>query len=214
MLIETKTSSSKRKRMPYYKLAAEQRKASSSKSDKKAYAGILAEPMPKCTALTGPTGEEIDALIDSKFKALFAHYEIDRAEAFAGCPKMVVAWADLAWHLAREHVPGFSGPPRRPGRPATRKSDDVTLFMHVELLKRRDGLSERKAIKEIHSQNLVSGTEEVLLKRYNRAKPQFLFMSVVFDNVTDHPRIGKDGFLCALEDALSGDEKETILSPD
>ena len=58
-----------------------------SKSDKNDYPGILAEPMPKCTALTGPTGEEIDALIDSKFKALFAHYEIDAPEALESRPK-------------------------------------------------------------------------------------------------------------------------------
>jgi hypothetical protein len=184
------------------------------KNGKKAYTGILAEPMPKYMALAGPIDEEIGTLIDSKFKALFAHYEIDSAEAFQGGPKMAATWANLAWHLAREHVPGFSDPPRTRGRPATRKSDDVTLFMHVELLKRRDGLSERKAIKKIHSENVIPGTGEVILKRYNRAKPQFRPMSAVFDNMVDHPGIGKEGFVRALEGALSGDEKETFLSPD
>jgi hypothetical protein len=49
--------------MPYYNLAAEQEKASSSKTDKEPYAGLLAQPMPKWTILTGPTYEEIKALI-------------------------------------------------------------------------------------------------------------------------------------------------------
>jgi hypothetical protein len=168
--------------------------------------------MPKWTILTRPTEEEVKALIDEKFKALFAHYEIDPAGAFEGGPKMASAWANLAWHLAREHVPGFSGPPRRRGRPPTRKSDDVTLVMHVELLKRRDKLSERKAIKEISAQRLVSGTEDTLLKRYKSAKTQFVPMSLMFDNAAS--RIGRDGFLSALADALFGDEKDTILSPD
>jgi hypothetical protein len=178
----------------------------------KPYAGILAQPLPKWTILTRPTEEEVEALIDEKFKALFAHYEIDPAGAFDGGPEMATAWANLAWHLAREHVPGFSGPPRRRGRPPTRKLDDVTLVMHVELLKRRDKLSERKAIKTISDQRLVSGTEDTLLKRYKNAKTQFRPISVMFDNAAS--RVGKDAFLWALTDALFGDDKDTILSPD
>src|SRR5580704_11533798 len=115
------------------------------KSDKKPYAGILAEAMPKYTALTPPADGEVEALIDAKMKALFAHYRLDPTEAFEVGPKMAAAWANLAWHLARQHVPGFVGAPRGRGKPATRKHDDVTIVMHVELLKRRDGLSERKA---------------------------------------------------------------------
>jgi hypothetical protein len=101
--------------------------------------------MPKYTALTLPSDGEIDALIDTKMRALFAHYGLDSTDALEGGPKMATAWANLAWHLARQHVPGFIGAPRGRGRPATRKQDDVTIVMHVELLKRRDGLSERKA---------------------------------------------------------------------
>jgi hypothetical protein len=194
------------------KLPARQGKAMSNKLSKKPYARILAEPMPKWTALTGPSDEEFAALIDAKMKALFAHYEMDPACAFAGGPKMASAWANLAWHLAREHVPGFSGPPRKRGKPAMRKSDDATLIMHVELLKRRDKLSDRKAIKKIAAQNLISGTEQTLLQRYKRAKKLFLPISRFYDNVA--AALGSDALVHIMEEALSGDNKDTFLSPD
>lgn len=136
----------------------------------RAYSGILAEPMPKWGALTQPPENEVDELIDEKWKALFAHYGLDPTDAFELGPKKASAWANLAWHLARQHVPGFRHAPRKRGKPAERKSDDVTLFMHVELLKRRDRLSEHKAIQIIASQNIVSGSEGTLLQRYKRAK--------------------------------------------
>jgi hypothetical protein len=204
---------------PLSKLIADQRKASLSKSEKKPCAGILAQPMPKWTVLTRPTEEEVAALIDAKLKALFAHYEIDPAGAFEGGPKvasawanLACAWANLAWHLAREHVPGFSGPLRKRGRPATRKSDDVTLVMHVELLKRRDGLSDRAAIKKIAAQNLVSGTEQTLHQRYKRAKKQFVPMSRLYDIFAAAK--GRDALVRVMEESLSGDDKDTFLSPD
>ena len=64
--------------------------------------------MPQFTALTSPSDKELDTLIDMKLKALFAHYEINSTDAFEGGPKMAPAWANLAWHLAREHVPASS----------------------------------------------------------------------------------------------------------
>jgi hypothetical protein len=179
---------------------------------KKPYAGILAEPMPRWTALTQPTEKEIDAIIDQKFNALFAHYEIDPPRAVGFGPEWAMAWANLAWHLAREHVPGFRGAPRRPGKPALRKADDISLVMHVELLRRRDGLSDRKAIEKIAAGKLVSGTVDALRKRYARAKEKFRPMATMFDNTA--AGIGEEAFLRALEDALSGDEKERFLSPD
>src|SRR5260370_9744324 len=110
----------------------------------KAYSGILAEPMPKWTVLTRPSDEEIAEIIDEKWKALFVHYGIDSSAAFEpGRPEMASAWANLAWHLARNDVPGFRGAPRKPGGPATRKPDDVPLFMHGELLRIRDRPSDR-----------------------------------------------------------------------
>ena len=175
------------------------------------YSGILAEPMPTWGALTQPPENEVDELIDEKWKALFAHYGLDPTDAFELGPKKATAWANLAWHLARQHVPGFRHAPRKRGKPAERKSDDVTLFMHVELLKRRDCLSERKAIQIIASQNIVSRSEGALLHRYKRAKNLFRPMSEMFDRATS--AIGTDGFVSSLEDALAGDKKETILSP-
>jgi hypothetical protein len=190
---------------PLSKLIADQRKASSSKSDKKPYAGILAQPMPKWTVLTRPPEEEVAALIDAKLKALFAHYEIDPAGAFEGGPKMASAWANLAWHLAREHVPGFSGPRRKRGKPATRKSDNVTLVMYVELLKRRDKLKDRPAIKSIAAQQLVVGKEETLRKRYNNVKKAFAPISAVLDRWT--AVLGNEVLVQMMEKSLSGDEK-------
>jgi hypothetical protein len=177
----------------------------------KAYSGILAEPMPKWTVFTQPTASEIDELIDEKWRALFIHYRLDPTDAFEFGPKKASAWANLAWHLARQHVPGFRHPPRKRGRPAIRKPDDVALFMHVELLKRRDVLSDHQAIQKIANQNLVSGSEGALLQRYKRAKKLFRPMSEMFDNVVI--AIGKDGLVWSLEEALFRDKKETILSP-
>jgi hypothetical protein len=184
----------------------------SRKSDKKPYTGILAEPMPKFTILTRPTDEELAVLIDTKFKALFDHYEIESADAFEGGPRMASAWANLAWHLARDHVPGFIGAPRGRGKPATRRADDVSLVMHVELLKRRDGLSERKAVKSIAERNLVSGSEEALLKRYKNAKPVFAPMVAMFDSLAAAAK-GNDVFVRVMEESLFGDDKDTFLSP-
>jgi hypothetical protein len=191
---------------------ADQIKASSSKPDKKPYTGILAEPMPKWTTLTTPTDEEVHTLIDAKLKALLAHYEIDPADAFEAGPKLASAWANLAWCLAREHVPGFREPPRKRGLPAVRKFDDVTLVMHVELLKRRDGLSERKAIKMIAAQNIISGTEQTLLQRYKRAKTPFKPMSRMYDNIAAAK--GSNVLVKIMEEALTGDDKDLFLSPD
>lgn len=64
-------------------------KTSRSDLKDKAYSGILADPMPKWTALTQPTEKEIDELIDEKWKALFVHYGIDSSAAFEpGRPEM------------------------------------------------------------------------------------------------------------------------------
>lgn len=182
------------------------------KSDKKPYTGILAQPMPKYTVLSRPPDSEIDALIDAKMKALFGHFGLDPTDVYEGGPKMAAAWANLAWHLACQHVPGFANAPRGRGKPATRKQDDVTIVMHVELLKRRDGLSERKAIKHIADGNLVPGTEEALRKRYKTAKTTFAPMARMFDNMA--AAMGSDAFIQAMVDSFSGDGKDTFWSPD
>jgi hypothetical protein len=162
-------------------------------------------------SLLGPTDQEYQALIDAKMKALFVHYGLDPADAFEPGPKLAAAWYGLAWRLARDHVPGFTSPPRKRGRPPTRKSDDVTLALYVELLRRRDRLSDREAIRWIASQNLVSGTEPTLLQRYKRAKKQFAPMSRLFDNI--EARKGHSVFIRVMEESLSGDDKDSFLSP-
>jgi hypothetical protein len=181
------------------------------KLETKPYAGILAEPLPTWTRLTTPTDEEISTLLDKKLKALLEHYGINSRDAFKPGPKMAAAWANLAWRLARVHVPGFRGPPRKRGAPATRKSDDVTLVMHVELLKRRDGLSDRRAVKEIAAQHIIKGSEQTLLQRYKRTKNQFAPFAQLLDNITAVK--GSDAVVQVMEKALAGDDKETFLSP-
>jgi hypothetical protein len=180
-------------------------------SNKKAYAGILAEPIPKQTVLTGPGDQELGALIDAKIKALFAHYEIDPADAFEVGPKFASAWANRAWCLAREHVPGFRGPPRRRGRPPTRKSDDITLVLHIELVKWRENLSDRRAIKVIAGQSLVPGTEQTLRQRYKLAKAQFVPLSRMLKNIAAAK--GRDVLVRIMEESLFGEDKDTFLSP-
>jgi hypothetical protein len=84
--------------------------------------------------------------------------------------------------------------------------------MHVELLKRRDGLPDRKAIKKIAAQNLVSGTEQTLHQQYKRAKKQFVPMSRLYDNLAAAK--GRDALVRIMQESLSGDDKDTFLSPD
>lgn len=171
----------------------------------------MAEPVPGWTALTAPTDQEVDKLIRQKMDALLIHYGIDPSEANQPGPRMAAAWANLAWRLAREHVPGFKPKPQQRGRPSKRKQDDVDLALNVELLRRRDRLSDRKAIHQIASYGLVSGTEQTLLQRYKRKKKQFAVLSRLFDRAADV--IGHDALVHSIEDALTGDDKETFLSP-
>jgi hypothetical protein len=177
----------------------------------KAYAGILLEPMPKWTALSAPSDGQLAELIDEKFRALFVHFGLDPTEAFRFGPGKAAAWADLAWHLAREHVPGFKAAPRKRGAPPIHQEDNVKLAMHVELLKRRDGLSDRKAIERIASRNIVQGSVEALLGRYKRTKKAFAPMRVLFDNIASVK--GADVLVGVMEEALGEDVKNTILSP-
>jgi hypothetical protein len=178
---------------------------------RKKYKGILAEPIPRWSVLTAPADDELRKLHDDKMKALFVHYELDPTDGFEFGPKMAAAWANLAWQLARDHVPGFSAPPRKRGKPATLTDENVTLALHVELLKRRDGLSDRKAIERVATQNLVSGTGQALLQRYKRIKKLFAPMVRLFDNVAAAK--GSDVIISIMDDVLCGDIKDRSLSP-
>ncbi|UPJ55228.1 hypothetical protein [Bradyrhizobium sp. 192] len=148
------------------------------------YDGILAEPVPRWGLLTAPTDDELRKMHDEKMKALFVHYKLDPTDAFEFDPaRTAIAWSKLAWHLARDHVPGFSEPPRKRGKPAKLTDENISLAMHVELLKRRDGLSDRKAITMIAAQKLIPGSEQALRQRYKRTKKSFVPMAVLFDNI-------------------------------
>ena len=176
-------------------------KTESRKPNEKPYTGILAKPLPKWTVLTRPTDEELDGLIDAKLKALFAHFGIESGAAFSGGPNMATPWADLAFRLACQHVPGFRREPRQRGTPARRQSDDVTLMMNVELLRRRDGCTERKAIRAIVDEALLSGTEEALRKRFYRAKVKFAALSLFLDRIA--AATGNDSLVSILQDELA-----------
>jgi hypothetical protein len=171
--------------------------------DDESYTGILAKPLPKRSIFDRP--EEVDADLDEKLKALFDHYGVD--------PKKETAWMNLALKLARRHVPGFRGPTKSVGTPPIRKQDDVTLFMHVELLRRRDGFSDRQAIKAIVAKKVVEGTEGTLLRRYKRAKakPEFNVIHEFFGTIEDG--VGKHEFVKMMERSLAGDRSDSILSP-
>ncbi|WP_234682712.1 hypothetical protein [Bradyrhizobium monzae] len=86
---------------------------------KTVYDGILAEPIPRWTLLTRPSDDEVRQLHERKMRALFAHYDLDPTNAFQFDPaKTAIAWSELAWHLAKDHVPGFNEPPQKRGKPS------------------------------------------------------------------------------------------------
>ncbi len=193
------------------KVTAKRRMATLAAPGTKPYEGILAESWPKFDMLSGPNERQIDELIEVKMKALFSHYKINPDDAFAPGPKMAAAWADLAWHLARAHVPGFVGAKRGRGAPATRQSDDVSLFFRVNLLKIRDNLSDRAAIRAIVAHGVISGTEEALLKRYKNKKKEFEPLSKMFDKMA--AQFGAGQLIQAIQEAIDGDGNDSILSP-
>ena len=76
-----------------------------------------------------------------------------------------------------------------------------TLALHVELLRRRDGLGDRAAIKSIAAQQLVTGKEETLRKRYKNVKKGFAPISAVYDQLA--ATIGKEAFIQIMEKVAS-----------
>jgi hypothetical protein len=133
------------------------------RSAAKEYAGLLAQPMFPLHALSTATDESF-WVMKRVFKTvlLFQHFDID--------PNGRDAWQNLAIALAERHVPGFKPPPQKQGRPRERVNDDITLFLLIELLKRRDGVSDRAAIKKIAARKILNGAFETLRTRYQRAK--------------------------------------------
>jgi hypothetical protein len=78
-------------------------------------------------------------------------------------------------------------------------------------LKWRDGLSVRGAIQAIVAKKFVSGTEGTLRRSYQRAKSNFAPIMAMFDRIA--LAIGNDRCVSCLENAMSGDNKESIWSP-
>jgi hypothetical protein len=181
------------------------------------YTGTLAEPLPQWTALTQPPPEEVGASIDAKMKALLEHYQINPRDAFEAGPRQVAAWANLAFALAREHVPGLQGAPNKQGRPKKRQEDDLTLFLWVELLKRRDGLSQTAAVRRVAKEGWVDGKAETLKKRYEHLSAPYLVCARVIDRIIEG--IGAERTFLMMQEALTdertleeflGDENKRI----
>jgi|SRR5262249_15002102 len=133
------------------------------RSAAKEYAGLLAHPMFPLHALSTDSDRCVWVMRRAlKTALLFKHFDIN--------PNGEDAWQNLAIALAERHVPGFNPPPNKQGRPRERTNDDLTLLLLVELLKRRDGASDRAAIKKIATCKIMNGTFDTLRARYQRAK--------------------------------------------
>ena len=97
----------------------------------------------------------------SKLMLLLEHFRID--------PASESCWLQLALALAEKHVPGFQPPPTQQGRPKERAEYGTTLVLLVGLLRTRDRLSVRAAIRKIAAAGCISGSEEKLRDLYKRA---------------------------------------------
>jgi len=170
--------------------------------DANTYTGILAKPPPQWTALTRPPPEEVDALIDAKMKALLEHYQINPRDAFEVGPRQVAAWADLAFALARAHVPGLRGAPKKQGRPPEQQAENFALFVLVELFKRRDGLSQTAAVRRIAKEGWVEGTTTALEQRYKRLSTPYREVSArMIDQMIE--RAGPEHAFAAMEESFT-----------
>lgn len=172
------------------------------KADPVKYSGILAEPYPSWTALTAPSEAEQQAIIKERMDALMVHYGLDPTKATPDTPNFWTTWMNLAWLLARDHVPGFQGAPREPGRPSVRKGDDVTLWLHLELRRRRDGMSTAAAIRDVVASGGVRGSEAALLGRHKRSKKSLEPLGELIGRL--EAKVGREAVIAAIEAGLSG----------
>jgi|SRR5208282_1094175 len=125
------------------------------------YEGLLAEPMyPPQLLMSASEKANWAVLRATKTLLLFKHFSID--------PNGEDAWQRLAIALAANHVPGFKPPPAKPGHPKD-YGMDLDLWMLVELLKRRDGLSVRSAVDRIANVRIFEQNSEALRNRYREA---------------------------------------------
>jgi hypothetical protein len=122
------------------------------RSAAKEYAGLLAQPMFPLHALSTDSDRRVWVMKRAlKTALLFRHFDTN--------PNGKDAWQNLAIALAERHVPGFNPPRNKQGRPRERANDDLTLLLLVELLKRRDGVSDRAAIKRRVPKRIAKASE-------------------------------------------------------
>jgi hypothetical protein len=161
----------------------------------KEYEGLLAEPMYRPTLLTAE--DDSDRWFNqraAKTDLLFQHFGID--------PAADNSWHYLAIALAERHVPGFGPPPPKRGHPMD-YDFAITLWMRVELLRRRDGLKVRAAVEKIAASKTYDKNVEALRTRYREAvkhqhlKPMFELLNRIAD------RIGPRAYIESLEAGLS-----------
>ncbi len=162
------------------------------------YTGILDDPIPEFSAIAGHDDDEISGLLGAKIEALFRHYEIDTNDASK--------WTSLALHLAMQHVRGFRFPGKAANRPAERKSDDLSLWLTVELLKLRDGMEERAACRQLVGEGRFPGTGESLRTRLKNFRKTPFGKILVEGQTRVVAGIGADAYIDALEGAIRGDE--------
>ena len=116
------------------------------------YKGILKEKIP-----IPADGTEYMSLVLDKLEALLDHYDVSKE------PGM---WVMLAFHLARDHVPGFKieQPPRR--RLGKRTVDDLTIFVEINRLV-ESGKSVNSAAQILANRNTIKGlNKEGIRQRY------------------------------------------------
>jgi hypothetical protein len=158
------------------------------------YEGALAEPLPELG--TFATEAEINqraAELARRTILLFQHYRI--------VPSDGDAYRNLSFALMKRHVGGFRPAPRQ-GRPATRKHDDCLIFMLSELLKHRDGMTERQASNMIADLRLTEWTAETLRRRLTKWKHDNRLGVEFFARLAK--RVGNANYVNCLEYGLEG----------
>jgi hypothetical protein len=150
------------------------------------YKGPLIDPLPDPSPLASEMERgEWQEKLNIRMRLLMQHFGIDPEDTFA--------WVKLASELARRHVPGFMPSGKKPGRPPER--DDVTLWFLFELLKRRDGLTDRAASEAIAlACNEKSCT---IRRRYGRWKERHSVQVEFFQWMTE--QIGACRLIAHLE---------------
>jgi hypothetical protein len=170
------------------------RRRSKTKPSDLSYTGPLAEPMCRPTWLDSPETKDAWAIERSnKMLLLFKHFGVN--------PLAENAWRDLAMALAERHVPGF-GSPRKRGRPREHQEEDMTLVLLVELLRRRDRVGVKAAIRKIADARIFNRTDETLLANHKKAAKEQAALLQFFERVAEG--LGQPIFVQCLEDAVGG----------